>query len=203
MKKECAIVLNGIKLNTEIIEKYIICADGGYNLLKGKLPDIIIGDLDSIVTLPEGVRYIRFPVEKDKTDGELCIDFAKENLFEEITLYGALDGRIDQMFGNINLLGYCAENSIKAKIADGNVNIYLCSDSLQFKTKIGNTISLIALGGDALVESASQLKYPIKNTLIKLFSSLGISNQTESENFFVKLESGKCLVIEGDYGKIR
>ena len=60
---------------------YWIAADGGlrHALALGRLPDVLIGDLDSVT--PEqlaqaeaaGVRILRYPVEKDDTDLELAL----------------------------------------------------------------------------------------------------------------------------------
>ena len=44
--KTAAIILNGVSLDREIEGHLIICADAGYNLLKGKKPDVIVGDFD-------------------------------------------------------------------------------------------------------------------------------------------------------------
>lgn len=57
---------------------YVLAADGGVSALAalGHRPHMVVGDMDS---LPEGYRegvgegaFIRFPVDKDYTDGELA-----------------------------------------------------------------------------------------------------------------------------------
>lgn len=202
MENSCAIILNGVDKINKVNEPFIICADGGYNLLCGIKPDIIIGDFDSINSTNIDCEKIKYPANKDKTDSELCIDYALQNGYTHITFYGAIGGRCDQMLGNINLLGYCNKNNISAKIAHKDCNIYFCDDYLSFKTTINSTISILAISEKIEIDNSSLVKYPIENLTIELFSSRGISNISLSENFYIKLKSGKCYIIEGNYGKI-
>ncbi|MBR2432244.1 MAG: thiamine diphosphokinase, partial [Clostridia bacterium] len=52
----------------------VIAADGGYDSLlnRGIRPDVLIGDLDSIKEMPNGIELIRHPVKKDETDMHLA-----------------------------------------------------------------------------------------------------------------------------------
>ena len=61
-------------------EDFIICADGGYNHAKNMniKPDILIGDMDSVTDFMHDVEVLKYPTDKDFTDGELCIKYAKE-----------------------------------------------------------------------------------------------------------------------------
>ena len=64
----------------------ILCADSGADsaLKQGIMPDVLLGDMDSIsdkafkALQDEGIKIIKFPAEKDKTDGEISLDYAKE-----------------------------------------------------------------------------------------------------------------------------
>src|SRR6056297_1067954 len=125
--KETLIVLNGLYTNNKkeflkLIEPYnnIIAVDGGYKFLKEitqKEPNTIIGDFDSLnrdsklLNDFNGEIY-EFSSDKDKTDGELAIDYCKKNNINKISIIGATGGRIDQQYGNIILLDYALKNGI-------------------------------------------------------------------------------------------
>jgi len=48
----------------------ILAADGGYDSLKkaGYVPDIIVGDMDSIKKIPKNIPRLVFPKRKNDTD---------------------------------------------------------------------------------------------------------------------------------------
>ena len=79
----------------------IICCDGGARHLwkTGIKPDVIIGDMDSIEPdhlasySKQGVKIIKYPVNKDFTDTELALDYALGLKPEAIFIWGALRRR--------------------------------------------------------------------------------------------------------------
>ena len=77
-------------------EDMVLCADGGFDHAKmmNVMPDAVIGDMDSLKSkVPESVKVVPYPPEKDKTDTHLCVDYALEQGADEIILLGALGGR--------------------------------------------------------------------------------------------------------------
>ena len=104
--KKAAILWNGDLQDKEFIvsqlDKFdtIICADGAADFLKeyDYLPDVIIGDLDSICedTLQyyreRQVEFLRFPPEKDFTDSESQISTSTDqDVFTDIVAIGPTD----------------------------------------------------------------------------------------------------------------
>ena len=112
------IVCSGSITDYALIEKYfekadlIICADGGANHLRklGKLPDILVGDFDSIsegdldLLLAANVEIVRFPSEKDATDTQLAVQLAMDRGCDEVILLGAAGTRLDHTLANVFLL---------------------------------------------------------------------------------------------------
>ena len=91
------LVLGGNEIQFESYAKQsdmIICADSGadHAVRQNIKPDAILGDMDSISTATlekfksEGVKVITYPAEKDKTDGEISVDYALERGASDITL---------------------------------------------------------------------------------------------------------------------
>ena len=92
----------------------IIAVDGGYdNLVRyGYTPDILIGDLDSIKSeVPESMRCVRYPKEKDETDMLLAYEAGIKLGYSEFVMLGATGGRLDHTYANISLLLYAKEST--------------------------------------------------------------------------------------------
>ena len=72
--RNCTYLFNRTK-NCDLL----ICADGGYKHLKALdvEPDVVLGDFDSSEE-PKGIETVKFPAEKDMTDGEIAIEYALE-----------------------------------------------------------------------------------------------------------------------------
>ena len=81
---KCIIVSNGELVSDDIIIKnhgdLLIACDGGYDQIKDRNlnVDIIVGDLDSIESVPEGVRIIKLSKIKDTTDTYEAIEYGKK-----------------------------------------------------------------------------------------------------------------------------
>jgi thiamine pyrophosphokinase len=78
--------------------------------VRGLIPDVLIGDLDSTDTVGGGpppdskTKILRHPRDKDETDLELALSYALERDPSSIVIVGALGGRIDHALSNIALL---------------------------------------------------------------------------------------------------
>ncbi|WP_345344013.1 thiamine diphosphokinase [Candidatus Villigracilis affinis] len=87
-----------------------MAADGGtrHVLELGKIPDVIVGDLDSLPANFEVSKFenevILYPKNKNETDLELAIQHALTLNPQEIIILAALGGRLDQTLGNIALI---------------------------------------------------------------------------------------------------
>ena len=114
---KCIILANGNPPQKSIITFFqkkgysqLICADGGANsALKMKLvPDIIIGDLDSISPEPlkefKSVSKIIKLKRQNDTDVEKCLKYAIKNKFAEALLAGATGNRLDHSFCNLGIV---------------------------------------------------------------------------------------------------
>ncbi|MFO7815486.1 MAG: thiamine diphosphokinase [Halanaerobiales bacterium] len=202
------VVLNGVFDNQKIkykkiVKNYekVIAVDGGYKFLKNivdREPDTIIGDFDSINRNSKLLKNFNgeiyeFDSDKDKTDGELSIDYCLENGLKNISFIGATGGRLDQQFGNILLLEYALNRNIKANIVEPGIEVGLITNKKNFKNKVGYTLSLFSLGDEVLIESLKGCKYKLDNYTLKRASSRGISNIIKREKAVIKVGAGKVL----------
>ena len=180
----------------------IIAADGGANYLckKGIIPDVLIGDFDSISpeylnVLKKKSNIIKFPVDKDKSDTELAIEYCLKNGYNDITLINAVDGRLDHSLTNIFLIEKFINQGLKLHFLNAKNEIYIVTNKANIPAKIGTNISLISLTDFTLVKETKALKFPLNNEKLYRSSSRGISNITTEKKFSIIVSSGILLVI--------
>lgn len=190
-----ALVLNAPELDIAVKEDLIIAADGGYRLVENKPVQAVIGDFDTLGYIPDNVQTISHPTDKDQTDGEICLDYLNNIGATDVTIYGALGGKIDHVLGNLNLLAYARKLGINAKILTSDTEVYFVDDVLKNEFPIGATLSIIPFGGDVSFTHSCGLKYPLDGLTIKPLSSLGISNQVTIGKVEIKVKKGSAFVI--------
>ncbi|MBR2789573.1 MAG: thiamine diphosphokinase, partial [Eggerthellaceae bacterium] len=85
----------------------IVAVDAGYSHLRagGLKPTAIIGDFDSLGHLPyaPGSKVMRFPEERDESDLELALAYVEEQGADEVFVFGALGGRLDQTIATLQV----------------------------------------------------------------------------------------------------
>lgn len=194
---DIAIVLNGPKLELSINEPYIICVDGGYNLLPyGKKPDIILGDMDSIGEIPVGIEVRKIPAIKDYTDGEYAVRYAAQiTECEEIHIYGALGGRPDHVLANLGLLRLADTLGKKAIIIKKGILVTYETGKTAYYVEIGDIISVISAEGPAVLEKAKGLFYEVKDLALNALDSRGISNIATSKHIELWIKNGGIFLF--------
>ncbi|MCL2236477.1 MAG: thiamine diphosphokinase [Defluviitaleaceae bacterium] len=174
----------------------VICADSGYDhaVKMGIDPHIILGDFDSIGSAPKGVALQRHPSEKDLTDTEIAIEYARGEGFKDFLLLGVLGSRIDHSLTNILLLQHFLERGENAVIINENNKIMITNSALELSEPVGSIISLVPLTTCEGV-TTKNLKYPLEGADMLAGKGLGVSNIMLSDNATVSLQKGLMLVI--------
>jgi len=181
---------------------FIICCDSGSNHAHNLdiVPNLIIGDLDSIdnnvLTKFKSlhVEFQVFPPAKDATDLELAIETAKQYNPHEITILGGFGGRVDHLFGNVNVLIAAAISGIKIAMLDLHTKITVIQKTAEIMKEDYEYISLIPLTKAARVTTCG-LEYPLYGDTLEMWSTRGISNKFSSDIAAITLESGLLLAI--------
>lgn len=186
---------------------YVICADGGsrHGRKFGLKPDMIIGDLDSALD-PDikffkeiGVEFEKHPVEKDKTDMEICLEKAMEKS-KEVTILGATGGRADHYLANVLMLSNFADRGMEVLIADEYNEIRVLSDKFKNEIEISGTtsefLSLIPLTETVVGVTTKGLKYELTKKDLSFGSTFSISNNFNEKKATVSFEKGKMLVVK-------
>jgi thiamine pyrophosphokinase len=181
----------------------IICCDSGARHLwkTGIKPDVIIGDMDSIEPdhlasySKQGVKIIKYPVNKDFTDTELALDYALDLKPEVIFIWGALGGRIDHTLANMFLLCKGQEKGIRTYLIDEYCEAFLLNGNVMFSKSTGQTISLVALSLQVEGISLRGFLYPLADATLRMGESRTVSNIIKEDNATVSARSGNLLVI--------
>ena len=193
--------VDDIKLYKRIKTKeddLIICADGGYDALVYTtiVPNVVIGDFDSLkANVSKDIEVVKYPSDKDKTDLEICIDYALERGCDTIFLLGALGGRIDHTIGTLCAMKYILEHGASPLILNGKSRIYLVEREVALSRDNYDYVSLIPCTDKVTGITTSGLKYELNNDTLYKSNSLGISNEFYNNNVTIKIEEGLLYVI--------
>ncbi len=136
---------------------YIICCDGAVNtFLKhnlGRIPDIVIGDMDSIKSLPDfpSERLVKVS-EQDDNDQTKAFKYAIEHFkdIDSIHILGATGKREDHTVGNLSLLMEYARTfdlekmGIKVDMVSDWSTIFAITDSTSIEVGEGRRISIFS-----------------------------------------------------------
>jgi thiamine pyrophosphokinase len=182
----------------------LIAADGGLRHLTalGWRPHALIGDLDSAegdwaALAAQGVHIERHSPHKDETDLELAVRWAIAHGAEEAIILGALGGRWDQTMANVLLLANPAWSAFPVRIVDGPQTLTLARDHLILPGAVGDTVSLIPLGGSARGVTTHGLLYPLAHGDLPFGATLGVSNVITALPASITVHDGivLCVVI--------
>lgn len=185
----------------------LIAADSGVNFLhrNGIVPDVIAGDFDSVLseslTYFKGlndVQVLQLNPIKDDTDTEFVIRESIRRGATSVTILGATGTRLDHVLANVYLLGIGLEKGVSIEIVDAHNRIRMIDSSLEIdkEDQFGAFVSILPVKGDAKGVSLEGMKYPLENTNVSCFSSLGISNEIVGERARISVAEGVLLVIE-------
>ena len=213
--KKCIIVgageFDSDKISNRInVDKHDFCiaADGGLKYLKsiGILPDLIIGDMDSLedrASLADEYNDITkkiLPVEKDDTDMLAAI---KEGLKRGCTLfelYGAVGGRLDHTIANIQCLKFLDNHNAKGIMYGDTYQVeIICNAKINYpkeQCKEGKKISVFSLGDDAHGVTEKGLKYELENAVICQDFPIGVSNEFTGQDCMIEVKDGTLLIYK-------
>ena len=203
MSKICYIVGAGEDYGIDFTpdsEDLVIAADGGLLTLQkaGIQPQTVIGDFDSLGTIPGHEQVVVLPTVKDVTDTWAAIEWAKERGFREFHLYGCTGGRVEHTLANIQTAAALAEAGMHCLIYDKEQIIaVICNETISFpseKTGFLSVFSYTDICGDVTLEG---LKYELEHAELTNRFPLGVSNEFVGKEAFVTVRQGIAVVVYG------
>ncbi|MFN2148077.1 MAG: thiamine diphosphokinase [Anaerolineales bacterium] len=183
----------------------LYAADGGLHhiLAFDLLPDLVIGDLDSIDgglvrrLKSRSIEILQFPPRKDETDLELALREAVLRGADEILILGALGGRWDQTFANMLLPTLPEFQKTDITYIDGLQEIHWIRPGREVRLQgaPGETVSLIPLIGDVDGVRTSGLEYPLEGETLRFGATRGVSNLLTHPAASIEIKRGILLCV--------
>lgn len=183
----------------------LVAVDGGYSFFKksGLVPDVIIGDMDSIGHLPKKLpadtEILTFPTRKNQTDSQLALEYSIRNGARRIDIVMPTVGEPDHFLGVVMLLSAAGTRRwVKAGGEVGVVNrafeiICLHDRRKIIKNAVGQMLSVVPISSTIHL-NLTGTEYPAKNLTIKRGDSRPLRNVITSKTAAVEVR-GEALVI--------
>ena len=186
-------------IKSKINSNFVICADRGYAFAKaaGISPSLIVGDFDSCgLELPDNCEVVTLPTEKDDTDTAHAVDLALERGYDEITILGAIGGRLDHSLANLCLLEYISSRGGRGELLSEKERIvYLKEGEYSFDSLKGLTFSLFPFGCSQVVVEYIGAKYSDGVYCLTNKKPQGVSNIFSENHSEVKIYRGAAVLI--------
>ncbi|BDR54840.1 thiamine pyrophosphokinase [Bombiscardovia apis] len=183
---------------------FLIAADGGADHARqaGLLPDITVGDFDSITAAPaiDG-SHIALPAEKDDTDMMAALKLGWEHGYRRFHIYGGLGGRIDHSIANVATLCLLAQSGgVGVLHGEGTAVSAICKGRLSFPAwdcTAGTMFSAFSASDCARGVSEQGFKYELDHASMDMVMSegSGVSNEfISNQPAQVSVEQGTLIV---------
>ena len=181
----------------------VVAADAGALVVErwGHLPRAIVGDLDSLGEdaarsfADRGVEIHRAPVDKDETDLELAVAYARARGADEIVVLGALSGRRSD-YDVVNPL-LLAGWPPRTRLVRGGTTMRALrgGESCALDGAVGDRVTLVAASAATIVATEG-LRWPLRDEELALGTGRGVSNEITHRGARVRCTAGVVLVIE-------
>lgn len=172
-----------------------VAVDGGLRLCErqGIKPDCIIGDFDSLGSVPQNAVVL--PNEKDDTDTlAACKRYLSAGI-KRFYLLGAVGGRDEHTFANIQLLKFLADRGSQGFMFGSYRTFTVIKDcEVTFCEEYRGYISVFSLSDEAGV-SIKNLKYELDGAKLSSSYPLGVSNEFTGVSAKIRVTGGTLLLI--------
>lgn len=176
----------------------LIAADGGLPAVEamGLVPQLVIGDFDSLGHAPGCPNTVTLPCEKDVTDMHAAIDLGLERGYTRFALYGGTGGRLAHTLANLQLLDYLARKGCRGfLVGGGTVATAVHNGALDFPAHMSGYLSLFCNSGTARGVTLRGLKYGLSDAVLTGSFPLGVSNEFTGVSAHVRVADGALLAL--------
>jgi len=185
----------------------VICADGGleHAMSVGIEPHVVLGDFDSLSgahqrylnQAPTHIKIYEYPIQKDKTDGQLAVEYALDTGVREIWMFGGLGGRFDHTLGNLLLCWLCLGRGVAMQLVGHRQYVRMLNgpDSTDLRGRPGDYVSLLPLTPTVVGVTTTGLYYPLQENTLYLGDTRGLSNELITAQAKVEVRDGILVVI--------
>ncbi len=181
----------------------VVAADSGLDHADalGIEVDLVVGDLDSVSAgaldraRAAGATIEAHPADKDQTDLELAMAAAIERGASRIVVVGGNGGRLDHLLANVAVLASDSYADVAVEALMGEAALHVVRTSVSLRGAPGDLVSLLAVGGDAVV-STEGLRYPLDAEVLVAGVGRGVSNELTGTQAEVVVTAGVVLVVQ-------
>jgi thiamine pyrophosphokinase len=208
-----AIIVNGELPSRERLNEVwrqadcVVCTDGAINNLieHGLVPQIVIGDLDSIdpqvrASLCSGVE-VHHVACQESTDLEKAFRFAIQRGASTVLLSGLGGGRLDHALTNMAIVQkFSREVSVRLYEPSGYGVLLVAEGAAthhSFSCRLGMLVSLVPFGRVEGITTTG-LKFPLRGESLEWGVREGVSNQSVAEEVVVTIERGVLLLFSDE-----
>lgn len=202
--------LERVRAEVEKSGAEVFCTDGAYKYLSAVMePCVLLGDFDSldIGEVKSDCEILKFPPEKDFTDGYLAVRIMIDRGFTDIDIYGGFGGRADMTESNYTLLVLALKSGVSARMC-GNITAYICDKLFVGNVPIGATVSVVPFSDALHILYTKGLKYALTDYVMTKFEAvgkpdyvMGVSNEATDERVEIAFGSGIALVFVQESGR--
>ena len=180
----------------------VVAADGGarYALDAGVIPDLLIGDMDSLGDAREieerGALLERHPARKDKMDGHLAVLAVRDRGATAVDLLCAAGGRFSALFAVPHILLASERMGLRATMVASWGQAFVIETGS--RTVAGNpqdSVSVFPFTGPATGVTLEGFGYPLENARLEAGDTLGFHNELAGGAGRVSVGGGALLVI--------
>ena len=176
----------------------LIAVDGGWSPIRamGLMPDLAVGDFDSLGQVPDCPDTISLPREKDDTDMFFALKQGLARGFRRFAVYGGTGGRLAHTLANLQLLDYLSRQDCRGfLVGGGTVATAVTGGALRFPARMDGYLSVFCSSGQAGGVTLTGLKYPLEGASLSGSLPLGVSNEFTGVSACVQVDSGTLLVL--------
>lgn len=176
---------------------YVIAADAGFEYCRNNciIPDLVLGDFDSLGAPPKHPNVFQLPVEKDDTDTMFALKLGLEKGYRRFYIYGGLGGaRPDHTIANLQALIYLLEHGARGWLF-GEKYVWTAIRSSTLRIEGEGDVSVFCPDGKAEGVSIDGLKYTLNNATITSSFPLGVSNSFEKPQAEISVADGSLLIM--------
>ena len=177
---------------------FVVAADSGYDLARslGVMPDLLVGDMDSIAHLSEAEGRLDGKIErydplKDETDTEIGLRTLHERGFTEVTIIGGGGGRLDHLLGIVGLFDRVLRPKRWLTASEEVVHIEGFESFSGMKDVV---CSFFPVGPEPARMTSSGLKWPLDGLEWRHGDS-GVSNVGVSDRVTVTMLQGRLIMV--------
>ena len=182
----------------------VVAADGGavYALDAGVIPDLVVGDMDSLGEArtreveERGAVLERHPLRKDKMDGHLAVMAVRDRGATAVDLVCAAGGRFGALFAVPHIMLAAERLGLRTTMVAGWGGAFVLeAGSRAVAGDPRDSVSVFPFTGPAIGVTLEGFGYPLEDARLEVGDTLGFHNELVGEVGYVSVREGALLVI--------